>query len=418
MLVLTRPLDAHRLADRLRQEHGVGGRVVGAVGAIRSRSLDEHDTHLLGQEAEDARQGGSHPVGGLRRRPDRCGVAANVCDGTRRRKRRVTLTRPEVRRRHRRLCRRQRCLERGPGLIAVADWPRWSAVHNCLVALDDALAQIALQVVVPREPAPRGPFRLELARRPHRCPLVVRDHREEALDPDNANAGKLRDGGFVDRDERCTDGWRPDHAAVEHAGNAEVLDVLIATRALGRDLGPRRGLSNLHVLRRKDERCLRVHLQLEAPAADQVAYGYAATACSGARFARDDREVSGRAFQPRRRETEERLAGGRRSLTNGGASACQPRAAARAADVRAARRVSVDNGDPPGVHAELFGRHLRHRDAHAGPDVHFARVDRDRAVRVDREKAVDIFRIERPPVVSERTRRLSPARRMPARRRR
>ncbi len=225
MLVLTRPLHAHRLADRLRQEHGVGRRVIGAVRAIRSRPLDEHDTHLLGHEAEDARQGGAHAVGALRRRPDRGGVAANVCDGARRRKRRVTLTRPEVRRRHRRLRRRQRRLERGPGLIAVADWPRWSAVHNRLVALDHALAQIALQVVVPGQPAPRGPFRLELARRPHRCPLVVRDDREEALDPDDANAGKLRDGGFVDRDERCTDGWRPDHAAVEHAGNAEVLDV-------------------------------------------------------------------------------------------------------------------------------------------------------------------------------------------------
>ena len=241
VLVLTRPLDAHRLADRLRQEHGVGRRVVGAVGAIRSRSLDEHDTHLLGHEAEDARQRGSHPVGDLRRRPDRRGVAANVCDGTRRRKRRVTLTRPEVCRRHRRLRRRQRRLERGrrtdrrrrlapmvrgsqlpgrarrrpradsaPGCRAPA--ARATCVHFALSSRDALTAAHSSSDTTARKLSTRT------TRTPGSCATEA-SSTETSVAPSS---------------------WRPDHAAVEHAGNAEVLDVLIAARALGRDLGPRR----------------------------------------------------------------------------------------------------------------------------------------------------------------------------------
>jgi hypothetical protein len=42
----------------------------------------------------------------------------------------------------------------------------------------------------------------------------------------------------------------------------------------------------------------------------------------------------------------------------------------------------------------LFGRHLRKGDADAGADIDFARVERDRAVRVNRELAVDFALID------------------------
>ena len=129
-------------------------------------------------------------------------TSATAHDGA---ERRVALTGPEVGRRHLRRRRRQRRLERRAGLIALADRPRRSAVHDRLVALDDAVAQVALEVVVPGQAAPLGPRRLELARRPHRRPLVVRHDGEEALDADDAHAGKLRDRRLVDRDERGAD---------------------------------------------------------------------------------------------------------------------------------------------------------------------------------------------------------------------
>ena len=225
MLVLSRPLHAHRLADRLRQEHGIGCRMVGAVRAVRSRPLHEDDAHLLGHESEDARQRGSQAVGDLRRRPDRRAIGADVSDGARRRKRRVALTRPEIGRGDRRLRGRQSRLERHAGLIAVAERPGRSAVDDRLIAIDDTVAKIALQVVVTRQPAPLGPRRLELARRPDRRPLVGRDDREKTLDANHAHAGQVRNRCLVDRDERGAERRRPDDSRVQHARNAEVLDV-------------------------------------------------------------------------------------------------------------------------------------------------------------------------------------------------
>ena len=95
----------------------------------------------------------------------------------------------------------------------------------------------------------------------------------------------------------------------------------------------------------------------------------------------------GGTLQPRRGETEKHLARRRGRLTNGRTSACQPCAPTRAAGVRTSRRVAIDYGYPRGIDAELLGSHLRYRDTHAGADIHFARVDRDRAIRIDRERS-------------------------------
>ena len=46
-LVLPRPLHAHGCADRLRDQHRVGGRMIAAVGAVRSGAVEKHDAHLV-----------------------------------------------------------------------------------------------------------------------------------------------------------------------------------------------------------------------------------------------------------------------------------------------------------------------------------------------------------------------------------
>jgi hypothetical protein len=111
-------------------------------------------------------------------------------------------------------------------------------------------------------------------------------------------------------------------------------------------------------------------------ASDQASRCGRRDATGGTYLAADDREFVNGTFQPRRRTLEQRLARRRRGLTYGGAAACQPGAAAGAAGVRAAGGIAVDDGDPAGVDTELFGRHLRDRYAHAGADVHLARVTR------------------------------------------
>ena len=116
----------------------------------------------------------------------------------------------------------------------------------------------------------------------------------------------------------------------------------------------------------------------------------------GPHFPDDDRQVGGRTLQSLGAEGKKCLARSRRRLTDGRTASRQAGAAAGAAGVRTARRVAVDDGDLSGIDAELFSRHLRNGDAHAGADVDFARVDRDRAVGVDCEKAVDFVRVEWP----------------------
>ena len=90
-------------------------------------------------------------------------------------------------------------------------------MHDRLVAIDDALAKIALEVVVAGQPAPLRPRRLQFARGSHRRPLVGGDDREKALDPDDATPGSCAIDDFVDRDERRAERRRTDRRAVQHA---------------------------------------------------------------------------------------------------------------------------------------------------------------------------------------------------------
>ena len=180
---------------------------------------------------------------------------------------------------------------------------------------------------------------------------------------------------------------------------------LIASRALGGNVGSQRRLPHLRVSRGRDECGFRVYRQREPAPADERADPDAAATGHGPHFPRDDRQVGDRPLQSLGGKTEERLPSRRRRLTDCRASAREPRAPTRAACVRTLRRVAVDDADTSRVDAELFGRHLRDGDAHAGPDVHLAREDRDRAVGVNREKAVDLARVERPSVATQRDRR-------------
>ena len=415
MFVLARPLHTHGLADGFREEHGVGGRVVGGVRAVRSRSFHEHHAHLLGRESEDARQRGAQSIGHLRRGPYRGRVAADISNGAGRRERRVALARPGIRRGHLRLSRRQRRLERDTGGIAFAERSRRSPMDDRLVAIDDAITEISLEVVVAGQPAPFGPRRLELARSPHGRPFVRRHDREEALDADDTHARQVRDRRLIDRNERGAVRGRADDPPVHHARNGEVLNVLIASRALGWNIGAQRRLSDLRVSSRGHERGFRVNRQRQPAPADQCADPHATPTGHWPHFARDDRQVGNRMLQSLCAEAKEHLASGRRRLTDRRASARQPGASARTTGVRTLRGVAVDDGHPSRIDTELFRRHLRNRDAHAGPDVHLARVDRHRTVGVDGEKAVDFARVERASVAAQRDRRrLLPERRQAA----
>ena len=362
--------------------------MISTVGAVRSRPLDEDDPRLLDSEPEYPRERRAQPVSDLRRRPDRGRVAANIGDGARRRQRGVTLARPEV--------------GRGPrqrrGAERRIEFVRAPALDEDLLALDDAVAKIALEVVMPRQLVRLGPAGVELARRAHGRPLVAGDDREEVPVSYDLDVGQMPDRRVVDRDERRAERRGPHDAAVAHAGYGEILDIDVASGALRGDVRPRRGLPDLLVGCRSRERRLRIdrHFQPSIrPGRHQPRDRNASSSRRRPDDAVGDREVCGRTPELRRRPGQQLLPRRRRRLADRNTAARQPGAAAGAAAVRTARRIAVDDGDAADRDAELLGRHLRHRDAHAGADVHLARVDRDCAVWGDRQEAVDLRRVAR-----------------------
>jgi hypothetical protein len=103
-----------------------------------------------------------------------------------------------------------------------------------------------------------------------------------------------------------------------------------------------------------------------------------------------DREARCGSVEARGAKIDERFSRRRGRLSDFGAAACETGASPGAALVRALSRVAVHNGDAVRGDAKFFGGHLCDRDADAGPDIHLAREDRDRAVRMDRQKTVDL----------------------------
>ena len=59
------------------------------------------------------------------------------------------------------------------------------------------------------------------------------------------------------------------------------------------------------------------------------------------------------------------------------------------------RGIALDHRDPVDADAELFGGHLRNRDAQTLAEIDLARVNRHRAIGVDGDEAVDLAGVER-----------------------
>ena len=269
VLVGARPLHPHRPADRLGEHRGVGGRVLVAVAAVAAGAFEIDAAHVLDRHREHLRELLAQIVGRLRGRPRRELAVAEFRDRAGRAGRSVGVDGEVV----------------GGGdflhallahrLGGVAD------IAGGLVAEHLARAHVLEQLGLLRQPFPFRPARLELARRLDRGPLGLRHHAEEiALAHDLHDAGDVLDRAFVDAFELGADRRRPDHAAVQHAAHAQIVDVGEAPGHLGRDVDARDRLADdLVVLRVLELRRLGVvELDREHLAADQLAIADAAIA--------------------------------------------------------------------------------------------------------------------------------------------
>jgi hypothetical protein len=112
------------------------------------------------------------------------------------------------------------------------------------------------------------------------------------------------------------------------------------------------------------------------------------------------RKVGDGAVQLSGAEREKRLSRGGRCPADPCTAGREAGAAAGTALIGADARIPIDDRNTVGRNGEFFSRHLRHRDAEAGPDIDLAGVDGDGPVCVNGKEAVNVVRIERFPVIS------------------
>ncbi len=254
-------------------------------------------------------------------------------------------------------------------------------------------------------------FDLQDRSRLDRVVLLRRDDREEVPDAHDLHARDVLDRVGVDGERHRvravavgTLPARPNHAAVEHSGHADVGRVGVHARDdLGDVVVGHAGDPDLlvlaRVLRRRDTGVQRRRRErdLHQLVADELAVG------DGLAAAGDDalvhREARRRHAEARRRHAKQRLLRLGRRPPDQRAALRDRRRATGVAGVRGRMRpagVELDMAELAEVHVELFGCDQHQAGRRLLTEVDAARVERHGVVRVDREERVDGIRVGRP----------------------
>src|ERR1700676_2254324 len=300
MFLFPGQLHTDRTANRARQQHRVGGGIVGAVTAVATGSL--HPDHVdvgfrpLQQQREIGAQdvrilgAGPHPDLTVVKIRDRAGWAD----------RSVHLVRPGIRPLHR-LCRTgQRRLD-----VALVDQgPRCRRIG----------AQRRLDVSQIGKRRHRLPGQLELRRRLDRVFLALGDDADKIADPDDGDESwNIADRGFIDRNQAGADKsagidagiGRTHDAAMKHAGHAYVMNIYKLAGRLGWKVRARYRLPDDAVGLRSLDRHFVGQLKADALAANQFAIADAAVMSTDQ--AVFDPEIFDRQLKPFRRAREQEL---------------------------------------------------------------------------------------------------------------
>ena len=377
-------LQPHRLANGLGENRGVHGTVVGIVAAIGTWTGGPDHVNVGLRYAERGGDTGLHEVRLLGAAPTGGMTVLEIHQRASRTHRGVRLKRPLVFG----LDHPRRRLE---GVVDIAD------LFADFAFAGRRLANVVVQrSLIGKRRRDLRPLDLELLRRFDRAPLLIGDHAEEALVPDHLGGRDILDRAFVDLDRYRAGDSRPDHAAVNHAGDFDVGGEIRLSKNLGSDVVTRKRLSDDRVILRilrlrlagRIERiavfAIPVEMNVEVLPADQLGVADCLGGiASGVDDAVGHRELIGRNAELVGCHLDQHafcFGGGHAHLLaaflHAGRTGC-------AALIDAGVGVADENPGAGERNIELFRHHLPDGDVEPLPHVHLAEIDIDAAVGVD-----------------------------------
>ncbi len=220
MLLLAGQLHPDGTADRARQQHGIGGNVVGAVAAVATGGFHPDHVDFAVRPRHQQREIRAQEVRILCAGPHPDVIVPNIRNGAGWADRGVHLVGPEIGSRHR----PGGGGDRGLDVSLVDQGARRRGIG----------AQRGLDIFQVGKHGRRFPAHLQLHGRLDRFFLAFGDDADEIADPDNGDQpGNIADRCLVDRDQAGADKGagvdagigRTHHPAMQHAGQAHVVNI-------------------------------------------------------------------------------------------------------------------------------------------------------------------------------------------------
>ena len=378
MFVLAHPLHTHRSPDGAGKQGCVRGGVFMAVAAVAAGAVHVDGADIAVLHGKHGRKLQAEIVRGLAGRPASELAIFKLRDSTRWAYRAMSVDGEVV----------------GgadpPGgllesLLGVAN------VAGYVVLVDLGGADKLPELALIRQAFPSGPGCLEIFRGANGAPFPLGDHAQEIALADHLDQpGDVLDRALVDTLQTGADGGRAHHAAMQHAGQLEIVYVGKLARHFGRNVIAGNRLSNDFVVRWIFERRLLVEFQGKILSADQLRIGH--LLCAAAQFHRGllDDEIAGGRTQLLCGFLQQGLPGSGSGLVNLRAASLDRETSPRLALRGRKGCVALDDIDARQRNVQLLGHDLGQGRAYTGAHLHFAGVEGHMAAGVDGEEGIHL----------------------------
>ena len=374
VLLLAAQLHPDGTADRARQQHGIGGNVVGAVAAVATGGFHPDHVDFAVRSRHEQREISAQDVRVLCAGPHPDVIVPNIRNGAGWADRRVHLVGPDIGSRHWLGGGGDRCLD-----VALVDQrARRRGIG----------AQRRLDIFQVRKHRRRLPAHPELRGRLDRVFLAFGDDADEIADPDDGDQpGNIADRRLVNRNQAGADKGadidagigRTHHPAMQHAGQAHVVNVDEFAGGLRRQIDARHRLPDDAVSTDGLDRNIVRKFEADGLVADQFAIADAAVipAADQAVFDRERFHGLLEPFGGARKQELPRLRGG---VAQGDGRDLDGFAGDGWTLIGDMRGIAEHDDDSRKRHVEFLGDDLPQRGANAGAEIDMTVEGSDRTV--------------------------------------